>query len=98
MPLGARSFPHGNADRARSPCARRPVSARNSPFFLTDADLMTNSDIAAFLRRGRQTRIQAIEFGRERWKVRISFAEKAAATSTKAVATAISMSPVFPRR
>lgn len=33
-------------------------------FFLTDADLMTNSDVAEILAEAGKTRIQAIEFGR----------------------------------
>ena len=33
-------------------------------FFLTDADLMTESDVAEIRRMARTTRIQAVEFGR----------------------------------
>ena len=33
-------------------------------FFLTDADLMTNSEVAALLSEAGRTRIQAVEFGR----------------------------------
>lgn len=58
-----RVFPDGGTDHMlalRAALALRPEVI----FFLTDADLMTNSDVAEILARAGSTRIQAVEFGR----------------------------------
>ena len=61
--LLARVAPDGGTDHMlalRTALALRPEVV----FFLTDADLMTNSDVQEILSLAGSTRIQAVEFGR----------------------------------